>query len=185
MVATVDVLVNGYADDRVASTVVLIREGDVIIVVDPGMTVSRDALLDPLHQLGVHEDDVTDVIFSHHHPDHTLNAALFCSARFHDVWAVYKNDVWSDRMDAFEGAPSVSLLDTPGHTPEDISTLVETEDGLVVCTHLWWSSDGPEIDPLAKDQAQLEESRRVVLSLCPSLIIPGHGRAFTPSEILK
>ena len=83
--AIVNVLANGYADDRVASTVVLIREGDAIIVVDAGMAANRDVLLDPLHELGVHEDDVTDVTLNHHHPDHTLNAALFRRARFHDV----------------------------------------------------------------------------------------------------
>lgn len=183
MSATVNILTNGYAHDRVASTIILIREGDAIIVVDPGMVASRDVLLDPLHALGVHEDNVTNVIFSHHHPDHTLNAALFRHARFHDVWAIYQDDVWSDRTESIEGAPSVSLLNTPGHTPEDISTLIETEEGLVVCTHLWWSSAGPEIDPLANDQERLEQSRAIVLGLSPVMIIPGHGPAFEPSEL--
>jgi glyoxylase-like metal-dependent hydrolase (beta-lactamase superfamily II) len=182
VLATVNILVNGYVNDRVASTVTLIRELDAVIVVDPGMVASRDVLLDPLHELGVHEDDVTDVIFSHHHPDHTLNAALFRHARFHDVWAIYQNDVWSDRTDHFEGAPSVSLINSPGHTPQDISTLIETREGLVVCTHLWWSSEGPEIDPLANDQERLEQSRKMVLDLSPVLIIPGHGPAFAPSD---
>jgi glyoxylase-like metal-dependent hydrolase (beta-lactamase superfamily II) len=181
--ATVNILTNGYAHDRVASTIILIREGDAIIVVDPGMVASRDVLLDPLHALGVHEDNVTNVIFSHHHPDHTLNAALFRHARFHDVWAIYQDDVWIDRTESIEGAPSVSLLDTPGHTPEDISTLIETEKGLVVCTHLWWSSAGPETDPLANDQERLEQSRAIVLGLSPVMIIPGHGPAFEPSEL--
>jgi glyoxylase-like metal-dependent hydrolase (beta-lactamase superfamily II) len=114
----------GYVGDRVAGTVVLVRENDVVIVVDPGMVASSRRHSEPLHGLGVDEGDVTDVIFSHHHPDHTLNAALFRNARFHDVWAIYENDVWGDRTDVIEGAPSVSLLDTPGHTPQDISTLI-------------------------------------------------------------
>jgi len=183
MAASVDVLTNGYVGDRVAGTVVLVRENAAVIVVDPGMVAHRDAILEPLRDFGVHEDDVTDVIFSHHHPDHTLNAALFQNARFHDVWAIYRDDVWGDRTDVIEGAPSVSLLDTPGHTPQDISTLIETSEGLVVCTHLWWSSEGPAIDPLAADQAQLEQSRQKVLDLRPTLIIPGHGPAFTPAQL--
>ena len=112
MTAIVDVLTNGYVGERVAGTVVLVRENGAIIVVDPGMVASRDAILEPLRGFGVHEDEVTDVIFSHHHPDHTLNAALFRSARFHDVWAIYQDDVWGERTDVIEGAPSVSLLDT-------------------------------------------------------------------------
>jgi glyoxylase-like metal-dependent hydrolase (beta-lactamase superfamily II) len=79
----------------VRSTVTLIRDGDgdVTIVVDPGMVASRGAILDPLAGLGVAPEDVTDVIFSHHHPDHTLNAALFPNARFHDFMAIYKDDI--------------------------------------------------------------------------------------------
>jgi glyoxylase-like metal-dependent hydrolase (beta-lactamase superfamily II) len=185
MTAIVDVLTNGYVGERVAGTVVLVREYGAIIVVDPGMVASRDAILEPLRGFGVHEDEVTDVIFSHHHPDHTLNAALFRSARFHDVWAIYQDDVWGERTDVIEGAPSVSLLDTPGHTAQDISTLIQTHEGLVVCTHLWWSSEGPAIDPLATDQSQLEQSRTKVLDLHPSLIIPGHGPAFAPGDLAK
>lgn len=117
MTARVDVLSEGYVGDRVAGTVVLIREEDAIIVVDPGMVARRDLILEPLHRHGIDEDDVTDIIFSHHHPDHTLNAALFRHARVHDVWAIYHDDVWDERTDSFEGAPSLTLLDTPGHTP--------------------------------------------------------------------
>jgi len=61
--------------------------------------------------------------------------------------------------------------------------LIETAEGLVVCTHLWWSLEGPEIDPLAVDQVALEASRAAVLALAPVMIIPGHGPAFSPSEL--
>ncbi|MDE3008102.1 MAG: MBL fold metallo-hydrolase [Acidobacteriota bacterium] len=183
MAAQVDVLFAGYVGERVAGTVTLVRENDTVIVIDPGMVPSRQSILDPLRALGVQEDHVTDVIFSHHHPDHTLNAALFLNANVHDVWAVYRDDVWGDRVDVIRGAPSVSLLDTPGHTPQDLSTLIRTNEGLVVCTHLWWSQAGPIEDPLADSQSALEESRRQVLALEPTMIIPGHGPAFTPDAL--
>ncbi len=183
MTATVDVLVHGYANERVASSVVLVRENDVVIVVDPGMVADRRLIVEPLERLGVRLGDVTDVIFSHHHPDHTLNAALFTNARFHDVWATYFGDDWGERRDVIEGAPSVRLLDTPGHTAQDISTVIETADGLVVCTHLWWSVEGPAIDPRAEDQAQLDASRAAVLALGPVMVVPGHGAPFAPSEL--
>jgi glyoxylase-like metal-dependent hydrolase (beta-lactamase superfamily II) len=146
------------------------------------MVAHRSAILDPLTAAGVDPCGVTDVVFRHHHPDHTLNAALFTEARFHDHWAIYRDDVWTERpADGFELSPSVSLRATPGHTPEDITTLVRTEDGLVACTHLWWAEDGPEVDPLATDQRQLEESRAALLALGPVLIVPGHGPPFSPS----
>ena len=181
MSADVHVLCAGYADDRVASTVVLIQDEGRAVIVDPGMVSDRRKILDPLTGLGVDPAEVGDVVLSHHHPDHTLNAALFTRARFHDFWAIYEADSWTDRpADGFQLSASVSLLATPGHTAEDITTLVETRDGLVACTHLWWSENDPAQDPLAEDQAALERSRARLLALGPSLIVPGHGAPFRP-----
>ena len=179
--ATVDVLAIGYASDRVASTVTMLRDGDVTVVVDPGMVAHRGAILDPLAAAGLSADSVTDVVFSHHHPDHTLNAALFANARYHDHWAIYRDDVWESRdAEGYEVAPGIRLMRTPGHTAEDISTLVTTDSGLVVLTHLWWTAQGPADDPFAVDDEALRASRRKVLDLGPALIIPGHGAPFAP-----
>ena len=186
MAAQLDVLTVGYVGERVAGTVTLVRDGDVTIVVDPGMVASRDLILTPLRQLGVEPDAVTDVVFSHHHPDHTLNAALFAHAKYHDFWAIYQDDVWTDRRvvdhpDGWHLSPSVRLLATPGHSAQDISTLVGTADGLVVCTHVWWTERGPAVDRRAESQDALHESRAKVLGLKPALVVPGHGEPFVPS----
>ncbi|MFD7732930.1 MBL fold metallo-hydrolase [Kitasatospora phosalacinea] len=183
MPATVHVLAVGYADERVASTVTLLRDGATTVVVDPGMVADRRSILDPLTALGLTAEQVTDVVFSHHHPDHTLNAALFPRARFHDHMAVYRDDTWHDRdADGFAVSEHVRLLRTPGHTPEDVTTLVRTEQGLVALTHLWWHADGPAHDPFAHDPDLLAASRRAVLALGPTLIVPGHGRPFAPTD---
>jgi glyoxylase-like metal-dependent hydrolase (beta-lactamase superfamily II) len=184
-VARVDVLFDGYIKagddvDRVASTVSLVRDAGATIVIDPGFVPSRASILDPLMSLGVDPNEVTDLVFSHHHPDHTVNAALFPEARIHDHWAMYRGDVWTSR-DA-EGArvsPAVSLIETPGHTPQDITTLVETDDGVVAFTHLWWDANGPPEDPTAVDPAALHRGRARVLDLA-ALVVPGHGASFTP-----
>jgi glyoxylase-like metal-dependent hydrolase (beta-lactamase superfamily II) len=183
MPAALHVLTAGYAHERVASTVTLVRDGDAVIVIDPGMVADRRLILDPLAALGLAAKQVTDVVFSHHHPDHTLNAALFGNARFHDHMAVYQDDRWLDRdADGVELSPSVRLMRTSGHTAEDISTLVQTEDGLVVLTHLWWAASGPADDPFAPDRDQLRTAREKVLAMAPVLIVPGHGGPFAPSE---
>jgi glyoxylase-like metal-dependent hydrolase (beta-lactamase superfamily II) len=185
--ATIDVLFEGYtaggADgDRVASTVSLVRDADAVIVVDPGLVPGPEAILGPLAALGVGAAAVTDVVFSHHHPDHTLNAALFPEARFHDHWAIYRGDEWISRdAEGFELSPDVSLIETPGHTPQDITTLVRTGDGIVALTHLWWSDDTPVEDPYATDPAALHAGRARVLEVA-SLIVPGHGARFVPGR---
>ena len=181
--ASVYVLHEGYVgrdgdDERVGGTVTLIVDGDAVIVVDPGMVSSREALLTALAAHGPQPGDVTDVVFSHHHPDHTVNAALFPAARIHDHWAMYVGDRWVDRdADGTGLGPSVRLLRTPGHTAEDISTAAATAAGVYVCTHAWWSEDGPGSDPLATDPAALNKSRELLLSFA-TVIIPGHGTPF-------
>jgi glyoxylase-like metal-dependent hydrolase (beta-lactamase superfamily II) len=168
-------------DGGVSSSCSLIREGARVIVVDPGMAPSQAALLAPLRALGVEPGDVTDVILGHHHPDHTLNAALFPNAAVHDHWATYRGTDWEDAdADGRELTPSVKLIRTPGHTPEDIATVVGTRDGIVVMTHAWWTAEGPAEDPHA-DMATLHESRARVLAVADT-IVPGHGAPFAPSE---
>jgi glyoxylase-like metal-dependent hydrolase (beta-lactamase superfamily II) len=185
--ASVFVLNEGYAGrdgdgERVAGTVTLIVDGDVVVVVDPGMVASREALLAALASHGFSGADVTDVVFSHHHPDHTVNAALFPSARIHDHWAMYVGDRWVDRdADGLQLSPSVRLLRTPGHTAEDISTVASTAEDIYVCTHAWWMAQGPAEDPLGASAEDLHASRGKLLSFA-TVIIPGHGPAFRPDE---
>jgi len=180
--AQVHILHEGYAregreGERVASTVTLIIDGQRVIVVDPGMVADRAALVAALTAAGPGPGDVTDVVFSHHHPDHTVNAALFPAAGIHDHWATYSGDLWVGREPGdFALTGSVP---TPGHTGEDITTLAATPDGVYACTHAWWGPDGPPEDPLATEQAALHTSRERILAVA-TVIVPGHGPAFRP-----
>jgi glyoxylase-like metal-dependent hydrolase (beta-lactamase superfamily II) len=180
------VLCDGYVREgdelRVGSTVGFVRDGDSLVVIDPGMVTSSAAILDPLLALGVAAGDVTDVVLSHHHPDHTVNVALFPGARVHDFQAIYVDDLWIDRpAEGFELSPNVRLIETPGHTPQDITTLVTTGGGIVAFTHLWWMADGPADDPYTHDAAVLRTNRERVLGVA-SEIVPGHGPRFVPDE---
>ena len=183
--ARVDVVLAGSITDsggKVVSTCTLVRDGQRVIVVDPGMADSAASILEPLAALGVSPSAVTDVILSHHHPDHTMHAGLFPNAAVHDHWAIYRGAAWED-SDA-EGrvlSASVGLIRVPGHTAQDIATVIGTPDGVLVCTHLWWAADGPAEDPFAEDPAQLTASRRRVLAIADT-IVPGHGPAFRPGD---
>jgi glyoxylase-like metal-dependent hydrolase (beta-lactamase superfamily II) len=182
--ATFDVLLRGGltdADGGVASSCSLVRDGDRAIVIDPGMASGPEAILGPLRALGLEPGDVTDVVLGHHHPDHTLNAALFPNASVHDHWATYRGTSWEDAdAEGRELSPSVRLIRTPGHTPEDISTVIGTADSIVVTTHAWWTAEGPADDPFSEDPEALHASRARILGIA-DLIVPGHGAAFRPS----
>ena len=183
--ARVDVVLDGSLTSTgggVKSTCTLVRDGDRTIVVDPGMASGPDAILDPLARLGVRPEDVTDVVLSHHHPDHTMYAGLFPKAAVHDHWAIYRGTDWEDsECDGRVLTPSVQLARTPGHTAEDLVLIAGTPDGIVVTTHSWFHADSGPQDEDPEDPELLRESRRRILDVA-DLIIPGHGPAFRPTE---
>jgi glyoxylase-like metal-dependent hydrolase (beta-lactamase superfamily II) len=180
----VDILVEGSLTSTsggVASSCTLIRDGDRVIVVDPGMAESARSILDPLAALGVGVEDVTEVVLGHHHPDHTIHAGHFPNAAIHDHWAIYRGTDWEDSE--CEGrvlAPSVILARTPGHTAEDLAVVVGTPDGIVVCSHSFFNAQTTVEDETPDDADALHASRMAILEVA-SRIIPGHGPAFTPT----
>jgi glyoxylase-like metal-dependent hydrolase (beta-lactamase superfamily II) len=180
--ARLDVLVEGYARlPNVAGTVSLLRDAGRVVVVDPGMVADRDLILRPMRELGVRPEDVTDVVLSHHHLDHNLNVALFPVVPVHDVQSVIEGDVFTRRdADGVQLTPSIRLLATPGHTAQDITTLVGTPDEVAALTHLWWTADGPADDPYTPDRELLRRQRERVLELA-TLVVPGHGAPFRPT----
>jgi glyoxylase-like metal-dependent hydrolase (beta-lactamase superfamily II) len=182
--ARVDVVLDGSLTSTgggVVSTCTLVRDRDRTIVVDPGMAAGAGSILDPLARLGFPPEGVTDVVLSHHHPDHTLHAGLFPNAAVHDHWAIYRGTDWEDsECDGRVLTPSVQLARTPGHTAEDLVLLAGTADGLVVTTHSWFHANSAAQDEDPEDLAQLRESRRRILEVADQ-IVPGHGPAFRPT----
>jgi glyoxylase-like metal-dependent hydrolase (beta-lactamase superfamily II) len=186
MAATHHLLHAGYVrDDGVAGSVSLILDGDAVIVVDPGMVAERDLILAPLRRHGVEPEHVTHVVITHHHPDHTVNIGLFANAEVIDFWARYRGDQWLDHNgDGYRVSQHARLILTPGHTNEDATLLVETDGGVVACTHAWWRADRtPEVDPLADDQEALAASRLRILAQA-DVVVPGHGEPFATGRRL-
>lgn len=180
MTAAFHLLHAGYVrDDGVASSVSLVLDGEATIIVDPGMVADTDLILGPLRGLALGPRDITHVVVTHHHPDHTVNVALFPKAELVDFWARYRGDQWLDHEgDGYQVSEHARLILTPGHTAEDATLLVQTDAGVVACTHAWWRGDRtPEIDPLADDQLALEASRARILEEADT-VVPGHGEPF-------
>ena len=181
----VDLIHAGYLrGDHTGGSVSLVRDGATIIVADPGLVASRSLILDPMAALGVRPEAVTHVFLSHHHPDHTVNIALFPNAEVIDYACRYRDDLWIDHDgDGWQLSEHVTLWQTPGHTNEDASLIVAADDGVYALTHLWWSADRtPEIDPYAPDQAVLEAQRARVLAVA-DVVIPGHGESFRVERV--
>jgi glyoxylase-like metal-dependent hydrolase (beta-lactamase superfamily II) len=176
--ASLRVLSTGYLGRRFASTVTFVRDGAAVIIVNPGMVADIESILGPLRDLGVRPAAVTDVVLLAARPAHVVNAALFPGARLHDATAVYQNDRKTRRpADGFLISPSVRLIETPGHHPDDLTMLVATPRGIVAVTHLWSSrSDGADWPP-GGDPGTLRRAKTRVLGVA-SRIVPAHGAAF-------
>jgi len=178
--ARVHLLCAGASRGRLASTVGLIRDGDAKVIIDPGMVADRQDILAPLAELGEPAGSVTDVVFSHPDPSHTLHAALFPHARYHDLQAIYHRDQCRARQgDGFLISPSIRLIATPGPTGTQLTTLAATAHGVVVFTHLWSSATDPLDSRHPATRSSLHVARRRVLAIA-TRIAPGHGPSFRP-----
>ncbi|GAA2019948.1 hypothetical protein GCM10009839_15630 [Catenulispora yoronensis] len=180
------VLTTGYVGATgpgVAATVSYVSDAGRHVIFDPGMVADRDRILAPLAELGLGPEDITDVVLSHHHPDNTMNVALFTRARVHDHKVEYLGDQWKNRdAEGYDLTPSLRLIRTPGHSPEDITLLAGTSSGVVAFAgDLWWHAQGPADDPVAPDREQLRASRLRVIAAA-GLIVPGHGAPFKTDE---
>lgn len=186
--ARVDILVTGYVREGtggapVQGTISLVRSGDVVIVVDPGLLRDRGDLVAGLAQHQLEVGDVSHDFLTHHHVDHTRNIGMFARAVVVDVDSVYDGSLWLGHAgDGHALSDSIRVIETPGHAAECAALVVDTDDGTVVLTHAWWFADmTPVQDPLAWDQAALERSRARILEIA-DIVVPGHGPAFRPAE---
>jgi hypothetical protein len=178
--ARVHLLCAGASGVRLASTVGFIGDGDTKVIIDPGMVADREDILAPLAGLGELAGSVTDVVFSHPDPSHTLHAALFPHARYHDHQAIYHRDQrLARRGDRFLISPAIRLIATPGPAGRQLTILAATAHGVIVFTHLWSSATDPLGGRHPATRSSLRAARGRVLAIATH-IVPGHGPSFRP-----
>lgn len=188
--AKVTILVQGFtnADAKAASgqektcpTITLVREKDMVMVVDPGVLDDQKILVNALAQEGLTPNDVTIVALTHSHIDHYRNAGMFRNAKtleFFGVWDGGKVEDWQENF-----TPDIQILKTPGHDYSSITLFIKTENGTVaICGDVFWKENSPEFDPYASDPEKLENSRQLVKKMS-QWIIPGHGAMFAAKNV--
>lgn len=185
--AEVKILIPGYTtadaksavpDDieRSCATVSLILDGDIKMVVDPGVLEDQKLLVDALKREGLKISDITHVGLTHSHPDHYINAGMFPEAKFVEFFGVWHRNTVVDREENF--SKNIKIIETPGHDRTGITFLVETEKGRVaVAGDVFWKENFPEDDPYADDLAKLKESRAKLLKIA-DYIVPGHANIY-------
>jgi len=198
MVSRVTVLAEGYVREEsgvmfASSTIVLIEDNGLRILVDPGA--NREDLIDALEKETLKPEDIDMVFLTHYHPDHTLNLRLFPRKKVLDGGTIYYDDKEELYEEIIPGT-EITIVKTPGHTSEHCSLMLKTEKGRVCVAGdvFWWTEkeeqkmDQDSIifheDKYATDFEQLKESRKNLLDSC-DYIIPGHGKTFKTTDILK
>ncbi len=141
----IDILVQGFPGKSVChgglgwSTVVLLRGNGRVTLIDAGTFSMRKLVIDGLARHGLKPSDVTDLILTHSHWDHSVNWTLFRHARIYLgatelAWALKEPwgetpvpELYIERLekwptlrtlkDGEELFPGMTTHIAPGHTP--------------------------------------------------------------------
>jgi N-acyl homoserine lactone hydrolase len=141
----IDILVQGFPGKSVChgglgwSTVVLLRGGGRVVIIDTGSFNMRRLITDQLARRSLGPADVTDVVLTHAHYDHSINWIMFPHARVaigaaelawaqaqpvghHLVPELYIRELASSPQlrivrDGEEVFPGMTAHAAPGHTP--------------------------------------------------------------------
>ncbi|MBN1325476.1 MBL fold metallo-hydrolase [Candidatus Falkowbacteria bacterium] len=188
--ATVKILVRGYFkwlneehnQFKASSTVTLIKDGPVNILVDTGNYEIEKKLLSALKKEGLKTSDINYVIITHHHADHVANKHLFKNAIFTDWLTSYKNNKFVVDFDIVAKgknviSPNVYLIPTPGHSDDACTVIVNTAKGIVAIAGDLFVSKQVEKNIYVTNKKEYQKSAKKILALA-DYIIPGHGDLF-------
>lgn len=179
--AEVKILVKGYTyeksgQERACPTITLVKDKNIIMVVDPGTLKDQKILTEKLKEENLTVDDINLVCITHSHIDHYRNIGMFSEAKVLEYFGVWDKDTVGDWNEQF--TDNIKIIKTPGHDRTCITLLVKTEKGeIAICGDVFWKENFPEEDPYASDEEKLKESRKNVLEIA-DYIIPGHGDMF-------
>jgi glyoxylase-like metal-dependent hydrolase (beta-lactamase superfamily II) len=166
----------------------LLVRGTSVAVVDTGVAGSADAIGTALRAASASWDSVTDVLLTHHHPDHAGSlgdvAARASRAVVHAGEADIDNITTSPRpiVAAADGSDilGMQVVATPGHTDGHISvfdrgTLVLVA-GDALGNMVGLTGSNPQF---TSDPAKATESVKTLAALDAGTILFGHGEPLT------
>lgn len=162
--------------------VTLLSHNHERILVDVGGRGTWDTLCERLTRHKLSPDDITHIILTHLHLDHSYNIARFPQARIF-AWKHEWRAGETFRFGKIEAAPLppyIHLLPTPGHAEEHIAVMVEEGGRRVIMAGDALNEDYArtgEISTYCYDEKLYRASAAKILSLADR-IIPGHGEPF-------
>jgi len=186
--AKVKILLTGYFEwvgenkCRASSTVTLIQDRRKNILVDTGTSSNQKKLIKALSELQLEPKDIDYVVITHSHTDHLENLGLFSQAQSINVFEIKTGDVFQISLEILQKGEkqltkNVRLISTPGHTPECVTVIVETEKGIIAIAGDLFVKKQTEKGVFVENKKMWQQSREKILKLA-DYIIPGHGPMF-------
>jgi glyoxylase-like metal-dependent hydrolase (beta-lactamase superfamily II) len=151
-----------------------------VTIVDTGMEHTVPLIAEKLAEIGGDWSDVTDVILTHHHPDHIGGLAQVIErAPAAAVWASADDTFSVAVAAAHEGdmIRGLRVIATPGHTAGHLS-LLATDDDVLLIGDLAGNQNGQVVrapEAFTADSAQAERSLQKVALLDFTDMYPSHG----------
>jgi glyoxylase-like metal-dependent hydrolase (beta-lactamase superfamily II) len=176
--AEVKVLIRGYTgedseEEKTCATVTLVKDKNIVMIVDPGVLESQQILVDALHKEGLDIDNVNIVCITHSHIDHYRNIGMFPQAKTLEYYGLWDKNTVDDWKEQF--TKDIKIIKTPGHNYDGISLIINTSKGKVaIVGDVFWKENYPSKDLYASDLKKLDESRKKVLEIA-DWIVPGHA----------
>ena len=192
------------------STTVLIR-GEKNVVVDPGNyhTGFYGHLGIGLKKFGLTFDDIDAIVVTHCHHDHMSSSFKFNKSKIYlgvgeldfaaSIYGKPGVQFQIGENQNIEEIPlhgiveimsGVQVISTPGHTPGHVSVLVDTGDdsvlisGDAIMTQREFDFGEHSIWYSGQQLAEVKESRKKLQLVKPSIVMPGHDRAFRPGTLI-
>lgn len=174
---------NKYKISPLTSSVAYLDDGvGNKILFDTGSLTWKNKLLNELKIINVEPDQITHVLLTHFHLDHTANCVLFNNAQIHANRSVIDNKtgectIYKDYNDKKLPA-NILVIPTPGHTADHVSYFF-TIDNIKYC----FAGDAIREDTILEGGAPhyFEQTRKIefknsaleIFENC-DVIIPGH-----------
>lgn len=206
---TIDILVQGYPGKTVChgglgwSTVALVRGQGRVILIDAGNFGMRKLIHDRLAAHGLKPSDVTDVILTHAHYDHSINWPMFGGSRIligreeldwavaqplghHTIPEFYVRELnVSPQLHGVkardEVLPGLTAYAAPGHTPGHLIYLLEGGERDVIFTGDAAKNRAEILSREADMTLNAADSRRSIELVWElwrrkpgSIVVPGH-----------
>jgi glyoxylase-like metal-dependent hydrolase (beta-lactamase superfamily II) len=213
----IDILVQGFPGKSVChgglgwSTVVLLRGNGRVALVDAGTFSMRKLVIDGLARHGLKPSDVTDLLLTHSHWDHSVNWTLFKDSRIvlgtvEMAWALEQPwgetpvpELYVERLqgwptlvqvgDGDEVMPGITAHIAPGHTPGCLVYVLHGREKDVVFTgdaaknraELVSGTTDMTYDP-AVSRASIEMIWGHWRKKAGTIVVPGHDLPMTQTD---